>query len=247
MAWDVRGNGNTVIRLGVGLIHETWTLETFEGQFNMQGDGSTAINAIPTAATISCGITAFVPSITLPILREAEQTLSVRSVILLTNCVGILRSSSTARVHRLAGQSDRPPGRHGRPEVRRRRSWKSISMRPHVCEPESQAALCHHLQFGRDPRLRIQPLSRGRVRWQSRVQALEFHGHQSSPTGSAQCLNPVDAGAGRTDACGSQCGNGRRVGNAGIASVLLQVPLLGIHLPDREPGLFQLQQLASES
>jgi len=58
MAWDVRGNGTTVMRLGVGLIHETWTLETFEGQFNMQGNGSTAINAIPTAATISCGITA---------------------------------------------------------------------------------------------------------------------------------------------------------------------------------------------
>ncbi len=66
MAWDVRGNGTTVLRLGVGLIHETWTLETFEGQFNMQGDGSTAINAIPTAATISCGITTLVPSILCP-------------------------------------------------------------------------------------------------------------------------------------------------------------------------------------
>jgi hypothetical protein len=66
MAWDVRGNGNTVLRLGVGLIHETWTLETFEGQFNMQGNGSTAINAIPTAATISCGITGLVPSISCP-------------------------------------------------------------------------------------------------------------------------------------------------------------------------------------
>jgi hypothetical protein len=66
LAWDMKGNGNTVLRLGVGLIHETWTLETFEGQFNMQGNGSTAINAIPTAATISCGITAVVPSITCP-------------------------------------------------------------------------------------------------------------------------------------------------------------------------------------
>jgi hypothetical protein len=61
LAWDVTGNGNTVVRLGLGLIHETWTLETFEGQFNMQGDGSTAINAIPTAATISCGITSLLP------------------------------------------------------------------------------------------------------------------------------------------------------------------------------------------
>jgi len=66
MAWDVKGNGTTVVRLGVGLIHETWTLETFEGQFNMQGDGSTAINAIPTGATISCGIPSLVTSISCP-------------------------------------------------------------------------------------------------------------------------------------------------------------------------------------
>jgi len=66
MAWDMKGNGTTVARLGVGLIHETWNLETFEGQFNMQGDGSTAINAIPTGATISCGITGAIPSIICP-------------------------------------------------------------------------------------------------------------------------------------------------------------------------------------
>lgn len=66
MAWDMKGNGTTVVRLGVGLIHETWNLETFEGQFNMQGDGSTAINAIPTGATISCGITGVIPSIICP-------------------------------------------------------------------------------------------------------------------------------------------------------------------------------------
>jgi hypothetical protein len=66
MAWDVKGNGTTVLRLGVGLIHETWNLETFEGQFGMQGDGSTAINAIPTGATISCSIPTLVPSINCP-------------------------------------------------------------------------------------------------------------------------------------------------------------------------------------
>lgn len=66
MAWDLRGNGTTVVRLGVGLVHETWNLETFEGQFIMQNDGSTAINAIPTAATIRCGIIALVPSISCP-------------------------------------------------------------------------------------------------------------------------------------------------------------------------------------
>ena len=66
MAWDVKGNGTTVVRVGLGLIHETWNLETFEGQFGMQGDGSTAINAIPTAATISCGIPTLVSSISCP-------------------------------------------------------------------------------------------------------------------------------------------------------------------------------------
>ena len=66
MAWDVKGNGTTVVRFGFGLIHETWNLETFEGQFGMQGDGSTAINAIPTAATITCSIPTLVPSISCP-------------------------------------------------------------------------------------------------------------------------------------------------------------------------------------
>ena len=66
MAWDVRGNGNTVVRMGVGLVHETWNLETFEGQFIMQGDGSTSIAAIPTGATLACGITSKLPSIICP-------------------------------------------------------------------------------------------------------------------------------------------------------------------------------------
>ena len=66
MAWDVNGNGTTVVRLGVGLVHETWNLSTFELQFGMQGDGGTAINAIPTGATITCGIPSLVPSISCP-------------------------------------------------------------------------------------------------------------------------------------------------------------------------------------
>lgn len=61
MAWDVTGNGNTVVRMGIGMIHETYTLETFDGQFNMQGDGSTATNATPTGAVISCGISGLLP------------------------------------------------------------------------------------------------------------------------------------------------------------------------------------------
>jgi carboxypeptidase family protein len=66
LAWDVKGNGRTVVRLGIGLVHETWSLETFEGQFGMQNDGSTAINAVPTAASISCGISTLIPSIKCP-------------------------------------------------------------------------------------------------------------------------------------------------------------------------------------
>jgi hypothetical protein len=66
LAWDVKGNGRTVVRLGVGLVHETWSLETFEGQFGMQNNGSTAINAIPTAASISCGISGLISSIKCP-------------------------------------------------------------------------------------------------------------------------------------------------------------------------------------
>jgi len=69
-AYDMMGNGSTVVRLGIGLIHETWNLETFEGQFNMQGSGSTSISAIPTGASIICGIagsgSGHVPSISCP-------------------------------------------------------------------------------------------------------------------------------------------------------------------------------------
>jgi hypothetical protein len=62
MAWDVKGNGSTVVRLGIGMIHEVWTLETFDGQFNMQGDGSTATNATPTGALLQCtGVSAILP------------------------------------------------------------------------------------------------------------------------------------------------------------------------------------------
>ncbi len=66
LAYDLTGNGTTVVRLGVGIVHETWTLETFEGQFQMQNDGSTTPSATPTGATITCGITALVPSISCP-------------------------------------------------------------------------------------------------------------------------------------------------------------------------------------
>jgi Carboxypeptidase regulatory-like domain len=54
LAWDMKGNGTTVVRLGLGLVHETWTMETFEGQFQMQNNNSTSPNATPTGATLQC-------------------------------------------------------------------------------------------------------------------------------------------------------------------------------------------------
>ncbi len=56
MAWDVKGNGNTVVRLGVGMVHEIWVMETFEGQFQFQNNNATSPNATPTGATIICGM-----------------------------------------------------------------------------------------------------------------------------------------------------------------------------------------------
>ncbi len=54
-AYDLKGDGKTVIRGGSGIIHEGWVLATFTGQFGLQNDSSTGINAIPTAAQIICG------------------------------------------------------------------------------------------------------------------------------------------------------------------------------------------------
>ena len=145
MAWDVKGNGNTVVRLGVGLIHETWTLETFEGQFNMQGDGSTAINAIPTAATISCGITGLVPSITCP--SSGGGTNNLGSVGFDPNqlCWDPIRRSGS-RAACAAGQATVLPAGTGGPKC-----GDGVAGAPAPCDlmsvnPESQVALCPQLQ-----------------------------------------------------------------------------------------------------
>ena len=53
-AWDVTGKGTTVVRGGVGLIHASWPLLTFLGEFGLQNDGSTSSAAVPTAAVIQC-------------------------------------------------------------------------------------------------------------------------------------------------------------------------------------------------
>jgi hypothetical protein len=52
-AWDVSGKGTTVVRAGGSLIHESWTENTFTGQFVLQ-NAFTTIFAVPTAAQITC-------------------------------------------------------------------------------------------------------------------------------------------------------------------------------------------------
>jgi hypothetical protein len=53
VAWDLTGNGTTVVRAGGSLIHEAWTENTFTGQFTLQ-NASTSISSDPTAALFTC-------------------------------------------------------------------------------------------------------------------------------------------------------------------------------------------------
>ncbi len=55
-AYDVNGKGTTVIRGGGSLIHTSWVLATFLGEFGLQNDGSTSLAAVPTAATFTCNL-----------------------------------------------------------------------------------------------------------------------------------------------------------------------------------------------
>jgi Carboxypeptidase regulatory-like domain len=53
-AWDVTGKGTTVVRGGVSLIHSSWPLLTWDGEFGLQTDGSTSLAAVPTGAAFQC-------------------------------------------------------------------------------------------------------------------------------------------------------------------------------------------------
>jgi len=53
-AYDVTGKGTTVIRGGVSVIHSSWPLLTFDGEFGLQNDPATSLAAVPTGATITC-------------------------------------------------------------------------------------------------------------------------------------------------------------------------------------------------
>src|SRR6267143_709994 len=55
-AYDLTGKGTTVVRGGGSLIHTSWVLATFLGEFGLQNDGSTSLAAVPTAATFTCNL-----------------------------------------------------------------------------------------------------------------------------------------------------------------------------------------------
>ena len=54
LAWDVSGKGTTVVRAGFSLMHESYTLATFLGQFQLQNSNATSSAGIPTAANLFC-------------------------------------------------------------------------------------------------------------------------------------------------------------------------------------------------
>jgi Carboxypeptidase regulatory-like domain len=54
LAWDVSGKGTTVVRAGFSVMHESYTLATFLGQFQLQNSNATGSATIPTAANLFC-------------------------------------------------------------------------------------------------------------------------------------------------------------------------------------------------
>jgi hypothetical protein len=51
-AWDVTGDGKTVVRGGASIIYSSFVLYTFLGEFDFQNSNSTSIAAVPTGAVI---------------------------------------------------------------------------------------------------------------------------------------------------------------------------------------------------
>lgn len=219
LAWDVRGNGNTVFRMGVGFIHETWTLETFNGQFNMQGDGSTAVNATPTGAAISCGISGFLP-ITCP--GSGGGTITLGSAGFLPQQLCWDPSVTTGPAHTAAcsnGQTTVLPG-----------SGASIRCGDGITNPltlVTSPAPCDLMSvtpnlklpliinynlgvthaFGPNLSLEVEYVGNHGYR------LLSFQDINQAPAGAAFCLNPLTAAQAK-DACAGGAGGGSPIQEA---------------------------------
>ena len=209
MAWDMTGNGNTVVRLGVGLIHETWNLETFEGQFNMQGDGSTAINAIPTAATISCGITGLIPSIICPSSGGGTNGLGSAGFLPSQLCW----DPSVPTACGAPGQATVLPGGTGGPKC-----GDGVAGNPSPCDlmsvtPYLKLPLVVNYNigvthaFGNNLSLEVEYVGNHGYR------LLSFTDINQAPIGAAYCLNTLTA-AQAADACKGSVTFGPGQGNA---------------------------------
>jgi Carboxypeptidase regulatory-like domain/TonB dependent receptor len=55
IAWDVTGNGTTVVRGGASIIYSSFVGEDFQGAFGLENDTATALGSDPTGASIFCG------------------------------------------------------------------------------------------------------------------------------------------------------------------------------------------------
>jgi hypothetical protein len=214
LAWDMNGNGKTVVRAGAGIIHETWNLETFEGQFGMQGDGSTAINAIPTAATISCGIPTLIKSISCP--SSGGGTINLGSATFAPNTLCWDPSVPTACG--APGQATVFPAATGGPQC-----GDGVAGAPSPCDLMSvdpnlklpyvvnyNIGITH--AFGSDISLEVEYVGNRGYR------LLNFADINQAPLGAAYCLNTLTA-AQLSDACaagalGVGAGSGQAVQEA---------------------------------
>ncbi len=112
-------------------------LETLEGQFGMQNDGSTAINAIPTAASILAGFQLWFHR-SVAHLRAAGRTLSALPLLLPAHSAGIPPSRQVWRHCGLhSGQATVFPAATGG-EMRRRHWRRRVPVRPDGRRPESR-------------------------------------------------------------------------------------------------------------
>jgi carboxypeptidase family protein/TonB-dependent receptor-like protein len=209
MAWDMKGNGTTVMRLGVGLIHETWNLETFEGQFIMQGDGSTAINAIPTGAAISCGISSptLLPSIICP--SSGGGTNNLGSAGFSPNQLCWDPTVTTGPAHTaacVAGQTTVLPGSTGGPKcgdgvLGNPSPCDLMSVNPNLKVPfvvNYNLGITH--AFGSNLSLEVEYVGNHGYR------LLSFTDINQAPLGAAYCMNTPTA-AQAVDACAGGTGS----------------------------------------
>ncbi len=216
-AWDVKGNGRTVVRLGVGLVHETWSLETFEGQFGMQNNGSTAINAIPTAASISCGISGpgLIPSIKCPSSGGGTNALGSATFAPSALCWDPTASGQAHTQACSNGQTTVFPTATGGPK----------------CGDGVGAAASPCDLMGVDPKLRLPYVVNYNLSVQHQLgsnfsvevayvgnhgyRLLNFADINQAPLGAAYCLNSPLTAAQLADACGTGP-------NAGVTSQAVQ-------------------------